>query len=229
MNRRRLLRTLLILVVTGAILGFAVVVGYRPELLPPSVATQLDRLTEVFDVRTTILGAGGLLACLGLLASWVWRTTDRTAALADMAVETPDREVNVTGGPLTSEFEYKREGRPVAEQSIEEALRTALVDHYNHEFADRKRAANYVDNGEWTDDRVAAATLTATGGADFPITYRLYAWLYPGHAYSYRIQHTLGVVEDTCASELTQFSPPDRTQGQLGRLRALFDSGGEQR
>ena len=229
MNRGRLLRTLLVLVVTGAVLGFAVVVGYRPELLPPSVATQLDRLTRVFDVRTTILAAGGLLACFGLLALWVWRTTDRTAVLADVSAETPDREVAVTGGPLTSEFEYKREGRPVAEQSIEEALRTALVDHYSHEFTNRERAASHVDDGEWTDNRVAAATLTATGAADFPLIYRLYAWLYPGHAYSYRIQHTLGVVEETLAAELTGFSPPDRTRGRLGRLRALFDLGGEQR
>ncbi|MFW6320726.1 MAG: DUF7269 family protein [Halohasta sp.] len=227
MNRGRLFRTLLLLAVTGAILGFAAVVGYRPELLPPAVDTQVERLTDLVDVRTAILAAGGLLAAIGLLSAWIWRTPDRTAALADVSAETPDREVDVTGEALTSEFEHKREGRYPAAKSVQEALRAALVDHYSHEFADRERAESHVDDGEWTDDRVAAATLTATGAVDFPLIHRLYAWLYPGHAYSYRIQHTLGVVEDTCAAELTRFDPPERTRGRLGRLRALFDAGGD--
>ena len=227
MNRSRLARSLLILVITGAVLGFAVVVGYRPELLPPSVATPLDRLTTLFDVRTTILAAGGLLACLGLLASWVWRTGADTTALSDVSVETPDREVDVTGEELTAAFDHLQERPSAADQPVADALRGTLVDHYSREFADHERAAAHVDDGEWTDDRVAAATLTATDAVDFPLLYRLYAWLYPGHAYSYRIRHTLGVVEDTCAAELTRFSPPDRPRGRLGRLRALFDSGGE--
>lgn len=227
MNRGRLVRALLLVVVTGGILGFAVVVGYRPELLPPSVAVPLDQLTTMFDVRTAILAAGGLLTCLGLLASWAWRTTAETTALSDVSVETPERDVEVTGEALTAAFDHLQDRPAVADRPVEDALRSTLFDHYSREFADRERAESYVDDGEWTDDRVAAATLTATDAVDFPLLYRLYAWLYPGHAYAYRIQHTLGVVEDTCAAELTRFSPPDRPRGRLGWLRARFESGGE--
>jgi len=227
MNRSRLVRGLLLVVVTGTLLAFAVVVGYRPDLLPPSVATPVARLPTMFDVRTTILAVGGLLACIGLLGSWVWRTNDRTAVLSEVAVETPDREVAVTGAALTREFESTRDGRSGSEGSIEDSLRATLVDLYGREFDDPERAASYVDDGEWTDDRVAAATLTATDAVDFPLVFRLYAWLYPDHADSYRTQRALRAVEDTCAAELTGYSPPERSRGRLGRLRALFESGGD--
>jgi len=227
MNRSRLGRTLLLVVVTGTLLAFAVVVGYRPDLLPPSVATPVARLPTMLDVRTTILAVGGLLACIGLLGSWVWRTNDRTAVLSEVAVETPDREVAVTGAALTREFESTRDGQYRSEGSIADSLRATLVDLYGREFDDRERAASYVDDGEWTDDRVAAAMLTATEAVDFPVLYRLYAWLYPDHAYSYRTQRALRAVEDTCAAELTGYSPPERSRGRLGRLRALFESGGD--
>jgi|AntRauTorckE6833_2_1112554.scaffolds.fasta_scaffold07990_2 hypothetical protein len=226
MNRGRLARTLLLLVVSGTVLGFAAVVGYHPELLPPEVATQLDQLTGAVGVRTAILVAGGILACIGLLGSWTWRTNDRTSVLSELSPEQPDREVDVTGAALTATFESGRDGR-YGSKAVEESLRAALVDHYCREFDDREAAEKYVDDGEWTDDQVAAATLTTTDSVDFPLLYRLYAWLYPNHAYSYRTRRTLRAVEDTCAAELTAYSPPERRQGRFGQLRSLFDSGGD--
>lgn len=222
-------RNLLVFLTVVPTLGFALVVGYRPDLLPPEVAAQLDQLIGIFGMRTIILAAGGLLACIGLLGSWVWRTNDLTAVLSDVSAETPDREVAVTGTALTTEFEFKRDGMYRSEQSIEDSLRATLVDLYGREFDDRERAESYVDDGEWTDDQVAAATLTATDAVDFPLIYRLYAWLYPAHAYSYRTRRTLRAVEDICAADLTQYSPPERSRGRLGQLRALVgsDSGGD--
>ena len=84
MNREHLFRTLLLLIVSAVVLGFAAVVGYRPELLPPEIMMQLDRLTEAVGVRTAILAAGAVLACIGLLGSWAWRTNDQTAVLSDL-------------------------------------------------------------------------------------------------------------------------------------------------
>ena len=227
MNRRRLLRTLLLVAISGVVLGFAAVVGYHPELLPPEVAMQLDRLTEAVGVRTAILAAGGILACIGLLGSWTWRTNDRTAVLSKLSPEQPDREVDVTGEALTAAFETARDGKSGSEGALTESLRAALVDLYECEFNDREAAAEYVDDGEWTDDQVAAATLTATDSVDFPLLYRLYAWLYPDHAYRYRTQRALRAVEDACEVDLTAYSPPERTRGRLGQLGALFDSGGD--
>jgi hypothetical protein len=225
MNREQLFRTLLLLIVSAVVLGFAAVVGYRPELLPPEIMMQLDRLTEAVGVRTAILAAGAVLACIGLLGSWAWRTNDQTAVLSDLSPEQPDREVDVTGAGLTSAFESVRNGRSGSE-AIEESLRTVLVDLYGRKFDDREQAKQYVDNGEWTNDQVAAATLTATNSVEFPLLYRVYAWLYPDHAYNYRTRRTLRAVEDTCAAELTAYNPPGRRRGRFGQLRALFDSGG---
>ena len=224
MSRYLSVRSLLVVLGVGPTLGFALVVGYEPELLPAAVSTGVDQLTGVVGMRTAILAAGGLLACLGLLGLWTWRTTDRTAVLSRLSPERPDREVAVTGGPLTAEFETRRAGQYHPEQSLEPSLRAALADLYGREFDDSDRAESYVDDGEWTDDRVAAATLTATESVDFPLVYRLYAWLYPDHAYSYRIQRTLRAVEEACGAELTAYAPPDRNGGRLGQLRALFDS-----
>lgn len=223
MSRVFSIRNLVIFFTAVPILGFAVVVAYRPELLPPSVRLQLDQLTGGVEVRMIILVAGGILICIGVLGSWTWRTTDATSVLSEMSPEAPDREVTITGAALTTEFERNQKGY-YTESSLEASLRAALVDLYSHEL-DSDRAESFVDSGEWTEDRVAAATLTATDAVDFPLIYRLYAWLYPDHAYSYRIRRTLRVVENTCSAELTAYTPPERSQGRLGRLQAWFDSG----
>ncbi|QAU14082.1 hypothetical protein EKH57_16030 [Halorubrum sp. BOL3-1] len=227
MNRGRLLRTLLLLLVSSTILGFAAVVGYRPERLPTEVAIQVDRLTEAVGVRTAILAAGAILACIGLLGSWAWRTDDQTAELSELSPEQPDREVDVTGADLTAVFESTRDSW-LGIETVEESLRTTLIDLYGRKFDGREQAKRHVDNGAWTDDQVAAATLTTTDSVDFPLLYRLYAWLYPDHAHSYRTRRTLRAVEDTCAVELMAYSPPERRRGWLGRLSALLDSGGDQ-
>ena len=226
MNRGRLLRTLSLLIVSGVVLGFAAVVGYRPELLPPEIMMQLDRLTEAVGVRTAILAAGAILACIGLMGSWAWRTNDQTAVLSELSPEQPDREVDVTGADLTAVFESARERRSSSE-AVKESLRAALLDLYDHKFDDHEQVETYVDNGEWTNDQVAAATLTATNSVDFPLLHRLHAWLYPDHAYSYRTRRALRAVEDACAAELTAYSPPERRLGRFGQLWALFDSGGD--
>jgi len=188
---------------------------------------QLDRLTEAVGVRTAILATGAVLACIGLLGSWAWRTNDQTAVLSELSPEQPDREVDVTGEGLTAVFESVRDGRSGSE-AVENSLRTVTVDLYGHKFDDREQAEQYVDSGEWTNDQVAAATLTATNSVDFPLLYRVYAWLYPDHAYNYRTQRTLRAVEDTYAIELTAYNQPERRLGRFGQLRALFDSGGGQ-
>jgi len=225
MNRGRLLRTLL-LIVSGVILGFAAIVGYRPELLPPEVAIQLDRLIEAVGIRPAILAAGAILACIGLLGLWLWRTAHHATGLSELSPEQSNREVDVTGAGLTAVFE-STQNRQSGSETVEELLRAALLDLYDHKFDDREQAEGYVDNGNWTDDQVAAATLTTTNSVDFPLLYRLYAWLYPEHAYSYRTQRALRAVEETCAVELTAYNPPEQSQGRLSQLWALFDSGGD--
>jgi len=225
MSRRLSVRTAFGGLCIVLLVGFAIVVGYRPDLLPPSLWTPIEDVTQVLEPKLTIIGVGAALGIIGLLGSWLWRTTHRTTTLSSLSAETPDRDVVVTGGSLTAAFEDTRDGlyHP-DEDSVATSLRGVVVAVSRQQFDDPDRAQRYVDDGEWTDDQVAAATLTATDSVDFSLLYRLYAWLYPDHAYAYRTQRTLRAVEATCAEELSEFSPPDRQPGRIGRLRALLKS-----
>ena len=93
----------------------------------------------------------------------------------------------------------------------------------------KQDAIRYVDGGDWTTDAVAAATLTTTNAADFPLWYRLYEWLYPTHAYDYRIRRTLRVVETQCAEATTGFAPVTTQQSWIDKLRGRLqtDTGGD--
>jgi len=214
-------------VVFGGVLlvGFAAVVGYRPALLPPAVITPLEELTGNLSPRLTVLGVGVVLGMIGLGGSWVWRTKNRTTTLSDLSAEVPDHNVAMTGDQLTQQFDYERNGRYTpTEGAVEDALRGVLVRIYRREFDDEAQAQRYVDDGTWTNDRVAAATFTTTESVDFPPLYRVYAWLYPTHAYAYRIRRSLRAVEDASSEQLSAYSPTERSTSRWSRLRAILVS-----
>lgn len=225
MGRELSVRNVVGVVSVGLLISFAVIVGYRPALLPPAVATPIEVLTSVLPTRLTIIGVGVVVGLIGVLGSWVWRTRNRTTALSDHSAEVPDHDVAVAGECLTQQFEHKHNGRYIShDESVEDELRVVLLSVYRQQFDDRKRARSYVDDGSWTDDQVAAATLTATKSVDFPPLYRLYAWLYPEHAYAYRIRRSLRAVEDTCSEQLSTYTPTERPTSRKDRLRSLLSS-----
>ena len=223
MTRHITARNVLLLISISVTLGFAVVIGYSPELLPSKVTQPIEQFFMSLGQRVTILATGGLLALLGLVASWYWRSPGAIGSFAERSVKTPSRDVQVTGSSMTNHYE-KQPGDPEAfENPIPSSLRETLITLYRQEH-EESDAESYVDTGKWTTDRIAAATLTATNAVDFPLWYRLYNWLYPDHAYRYRIRRTLQAVEATCAAELTQFSPPDQTHSRLQRLREIIST-----
>ena len=203
--------------------GFGLLIGYRPSALPDSVAEPLTQGTEVLGDRRIVLLTGGLLALIGLVGVGFWNGRDTDT----MSVETPTRDVSITGERLTTAFEQTAHTHS-AETPIEDAMRQTLITLYTQN-RQKQDAVNYVDGGDWTADAVAAATLTTTNAADFPLWYRFYEWLYPPRAYDYRIRRTLGVVETHCAEATTEFRPADSRRSWIHNLRDRLqrDTGGD--
>jgi len=212
-------RNAVLFVGVAVTLGFAVAVGYSPDLLPAAVTRPIESVVASLGQRTAVLAAGGLLGLLGIVAAWVWGVSQPTGAFAERSVAEPSREVSVIGDSLTGRYEERPAADGPFEDPITSSLRGTLIQLYREAHEDTDAEA-YVDSGEWTTDRVAAATLT--DAVAFPLWYRLYDWLYPDHAYRYRIRRALRAVEAASATELTGFTPPDRTRSRLERVRALF-------
>ncbi|MFB6162901.1 MAG: hypothetical protein ABEJ86_05625 [Halococcoides sp.] len=209
-----------------ALIGVAValVVAVAPETIPEtlrSVDTGGDR------VEMALLFAGLVLALLGAVATWAWRTSDRAGAWVDLEVESAEREVDIAGADRTDAVEQWRERLPGAPgrdhhlatadgEPLRGPLRDLLVDLLDD--ADRPIA-----NGEWTDDPIAAAFLGDDDAVDYPFSHRLYAWLYPGRAYDRRVRRSLRAVEAVCEDRIADYERPERIdRSRLGRLRAAL-------
>jgi len=227
MKQTRTARSIALVGSVSLTVGFALLIGYRPSALPASVTEPLTQGTETLGDRRIVLLTGGLLALIGLVGFGLWNGRDTDTKLDTTSVETPTRDVSITGERLTTAFEQTAHAHS-AETPIEDALRQTLIALYTQD-KQKQDAIRYVDRGDWTTDAVAAATLTTTNAADFPLWYRLYEWLYPTHAYEYRMQRTVRVVETHCAEATTGFSPAANQQSWIDTLRSRLqtDDGGD--
>ena len=84
-----------------------------------------------------------------------------------------------------------REDRTVraGEEWIRPTLRGALLDVLVHDHRDRTAAEAAVDEGGWTDDRVAAAVVSgAVTGPPLSLRERVYAWLFPERVLRERVR-----------------------------------------
>lgn len=195
-----------------AAVGFAVWYGYAPGTVPASVRRGLDAIGD--DPGLALGSAGAVAGVIGLLYSWLTEP-DATEPLSERATDGPERMATVAGADLSAYYERAVEDGGVddaARDRIRRRLRAAVVESVTVEDA-----AAYVDRGEWTDDRYAAAFLSTTADVDYPWYHRLYAWLYPGRAYDRRVQRTLDAVERTCTAR----PPGDEASATDGRRHAL--------
>ncbi|RMB24178.1 DUF7269 family protein [Haloplanus aerogenes] len=198
---------------------FAVWYGFAPGTLPAGVREPLDTLGV--DRGLALAFAGSVAGVLGLLYAWL-SEPDGETPIGDGPNDTPGRPVTVAGAELSARYERAVEnGGPDAggDDPLRRRLRAVVVESHRHEQEDHDAAEAYVDRGEWTDDRYAAAFLTTTTAVDYPWYHRLYAWLYPGRAYERRVERTLAAVEEACAERLSGYEAPPSSRG--GRLRAL--------
>lgn len=226
---RSWVRRLLVLTALVLIAGPATLV-YATELLPPPVVQTLNEVTQT-DPQTALLFTGAAVGVLGLLSLWVWQAESRSEQLADRDTEEPDREAAIAREYLTKTFERRRTGTYVSavrdDGSLSKALRGVLIEVYTHKRGTCEAAEQYIENGDWTADRYAAAFVTTSDTIDYPLYFRLFAWLYPGEAYEYRAKRALREVETVCEMELSGYEAPDRSTGWRGRLHSVYKHRGD--
>lgn len=222
-------RRLLVLAAFVSVAGSAALV-YATEVLPPPVVRTVNEVTRT-DPQTALLFVGAAVGIIGLLSLWVWRAESRSEQLADRDTEEPDREAAIAGKDLTEAFERRRTGADVSavrdDGPLSGALHDVLIDIYTRERGNREVAEQYIEEGNWTADRYAAAFVTTSDAIDYPLYFRLFAWLYPGEAYEYRAKRALREVETVCETELSGYEAPDRSTGWRGRLRSVSRNGGD--
>lgn len=212
------------LAVATAILGIlaGIAFGFAASLVPPAVRDPAVNALAAVDPATALLSVGGLIGLYALFASRLWRAQPSSRGFADLEREAPERDVDVVG---------TTDARPAAERPELDPssgfrddprrvdLRDLLIGVYERHEGDLGEARRRVDDGRWTDDRYAAAFLTSTDAVEYPLSHRLYAWLYPESAYEYRLERTLRVVEAVCADELSDFEPPETEPTRFDRVR----------
>lgn len=207
-----------------AAIGFAFVLGFVPGILPTELRTAIDDVTGGVDVEQTMLIAGVVVAIIGLFSSWTWRTEIRSGDWSDVDAESALRGVAVTGENRTAAVEgWREEAKPLAaddEEPLQRPLWEIVQGVYARDPGHDGDGSTLLETGEWTEDRLAAAFL-ATDGVDYPLTHRLYAWLYPGSAYDRRTRRALRAVEDVCAEQYSGYEPPERDTLRLDRIAAL--------
>lgn len=222
-------RRLLVLTAFVLIAGPATLV-YATDLLPPPVVQTLNEFTRT-DPQTALLFTGAAVGIIGLLSLWVWRAESRSEQLADRDTEEPDRGGAIAGEYLTEAFERRRTGAGVSavrdDGPLSEALHDVLIDVCTHKRGTCEAAEQYIEEGDWTADRYAAAFVTTSDAINYPLYFRLFAWLYPGEAYEYRAKRALREVETVCEMELSGYEAPDRSTGWRGRLHSVYRNKGD--
>lgn len=207
--------------VGGALLGvaFAASYGYAPGLVPAAIRTPVASVSEAIDPRLVLVSVGAITGVIGLLYAWVIRPDDGASAIG-RETETPERSAAVAGCDLTAAYDQL-----VARGELDDGGELAkrlhdVVIEAHRQTAGGESVVEYVDRGAWTDDRYAAAFLSMTAEVDYPWYHRLYAWLYPGRAYEYRVDRALRAAEIACAEQLSGYDAP--TAKQKGRVRSLL-------
>ncbi|MFB6195804.1 MAG: hypothetical protein ABEI80_06510 [Haloplanus sp.] len=219
--------------VGGALLGvgFAAGYGYAPGLVPTAVRAPVASVRDAVDPQLALVLVGAAVGVLALLYAWVTRPPS-TTPMADPAREASDRNAAVAGRDLTTHYERMVDGEgssatdPNAHPEgdpLRRRLRAVVVDAHRHARRPED-ATTYVDRGRWTDDRYAAAFLSATAAVDYPWYHRLYAWLYPERAYERRVGRALRAAERACAEQLPGYdAPATEPDGRLRRLRRALE------
>lgn len=222
MNRRRRRRLAVGLALAGV--GFAASYGYAPGLVPASIRRWVETVNGRLDPGLALLIVGAATGVLGLLYAWITQRNDATPLPAQADGE-PGQHPAVAGQDLTAHYERTVAGDTsgTGTEPLRDRLRGVVIEAYRHE-REAEGAATVVDEGAWTDDRYAAAFLSTTAAVDYPLSHRLYAWLYPERAYERRVARTLRAVERTCGERVTGYEPPGRpADGWWRRLRAAVE------
>lgn len=230
-GRRILIGFALLAIVAGALLGVAA------DLVPPPVRQTVTTFVQGAGPRLLSMWVAIVVLIIGGISAWVRRAESAGNEFAARQRDSATAESAVTGDELARIVTRRREADVTPgfqDDSVRTRLRRALIEVYARD-RDRETAKAVVDEGQWTDDRYAAAFLTTAESVDYPFYHRLFAWLYPGRAYERRVERTIRAVERTCERRISGYDPAAPNRSRLERFhrrvrsaseRATTDTGG---
>lgn len=221
----RTLKYLLITTLAIAAMGFAVTVTYTPELLPPDIRVRLQTVTEQIDDPTFLLVLGVMGTLGGIIGLWIWRSKGLKSKFFDPEGEESNRDVPVAGYDIAVEVGEEDWTESVAgptPKSVKDSLRDVLLEVYRPDFDGQSAVEVYLDRGEWTNDRYAAAFLSMSQDIDYPLHHRISAWLYPERARDIRVRRSLRAVESVADERFSLYERLDHQPSGIERVKALL-------
>lgn len=195
--------------VSGALgltaIAVAVAVVAVPDAVMRSPLSSLVEAAAEVDSEQLLLAVAALV---GLLVLWAARSRtgadpdDAFAALTDTPPETVAIEDDVVAGRrLDDQFADAIATRGWYEGEVVSILRDTAVDVVA--LTNGADAEEAVDDGTWTDDLLAAATLAGPDGPQPSLWARLRKWLDPAAERERRIRRTVAAIEDALPDEST--------------------------
>lgn len=135
----------------------------------------------------------------------------RATAPLDSSCRRVRRQLTNPGTPERHAAMYGRRAThttglpPAFEQVFDELTRTARDVYATRTGCDEDRAFRAVNEGDWTDDRVAAAFLAAAQESQVTFTTRerLVAWVTPQRTFEARLERVLDALEEQTTGYLT--------------------------
>ena len=194
-----MIATTRMLVALGGVLSFAAagVLVWAPGLAAPVIeVAALERAADDRLGRTTLLAGFAVLVCVALWKGRSTATTDADSFGAGSAVsarrrsdgEAFDRAVSAT---IEEHLVDPRPSSPLHRRLRRAAIdRIAAVDGVGVETA-----AERVDAGRWTDDRLVASFLGDETAPDAPLRWRLFAWLYADLAFERAVDRAIATID----------------------------------
>lgn len=209
LSRREVVWLLGVILLAGGL-----VVTFAPGVLPVGVREFAESVESSVEPWVGVLVLS-VVVFLYAVARFIGSRPDAVERLVDdddASASVPDFEDAVSFDPERPgrEFDYEiartvrlLDRDPNADawraSGIREDLRSAVVAVHG----DRERAAveAAIEDGSWTDDRVAAAFLGGERAPDVAIWRRLYAWFYPARAFENRVEHVVDAIERAADDE----------------------------
>jgi len=196
--------------VVGGVGAFATALGLL-SVATPSVVAETEPLATLVGVASgveprTVFVLGTVAVGLSV-ARAVWRSPDARSVGDDRAterfervLETPPEVPTAADRTLTANaFEATTEravdGDDRAMDDVRDRLGGLAVARLRRGTAEPSRAERLVATGEWTDDRTAAAFLSADEGPVAPFRSRLRLWLDPETERRRRVRRTVAAID----------------------------------
>ena len=242
------LRTPTVRDVVGAVGAVAFALGvvavFAPDRLPGALLEAVAAVEATVDAWVAVLALSLLVFAYALYRFWraedgaVERLVpegdgDRSVpdledAVVDFDPDRPGRAFDYAMARTVAQLEADPNADAWEADRIREDLETTVLAVLTGRGREASAARAAVEDGSWTDDRVAAAFL---GGPDAPgvgLRRRAYAWLFPARAFRGRVERVVDRIEHLAGDEGRE---PDRQDGgsegvAAGDATGAADGGG---